>query len=344
MGEIAPLVRRPIQVDPESTYREIGIKSFARGVFHKPPSSGLEIGQKRVFSIEPGDLLFNIVFAWEGAVAVASEGERGTIGSHRFLTCVVNNEVADVRYLYWWFSRGEGRDQLLKSSPGGAGRNRTLGVDKLAAIQVPLPPIDEQRRIVSRIDALAAKLSEAKIVRQEAITTAKALLPSLLHEHFVERASAWHREPMHCVATITGRQVDPIPPTYCNLPHINGENIESGTCRLLPYRTALEDGVRSNKYMFSSGTVLYSKIRPYLRKATFVEFDGLCSADIYPMRVIHTRSILNSSSGRSSLTPSPITQTGSRAAPECRSSTAISCFRLRFRFHPSLSSSASSRN
>lgn len=287
MGEIAPLVRRPVQLNPESTYREIGIRSFGRGVFHKAPVIGLEIGQKRVFSIEPGDLLFNIVFAWEGAVAVASGEERGMIGSHRFLTCVVNSEVADARYLYWWFSRGEGRDQLLKASPGGAGRNRTLGVDKLAAIQVPLPPISEQSRIVSHIDGLAAKMSEAKAARQEAIKAAKALLPSLLHEHFVKCASAWHREPMRRIASITDKQVDPVLPAYNDLPHINGENIESGTCQLLPYRTALEDGVRSNKYLFSSGTVLYSKIRPYLRKATFVDFDGLCSADVYPMRVIH---------------------------------------------------------
>ena len=65
MGEVAPLVRRPVPVDPEGIYREIGIRSFARGVFHKTPTTGLEIGQKRVFAIEQGDLLFNIVFAWE---------------------------------------------------------------------------------------------------------------------------------------------------------------------------------------------------------------------------------------------------------------------------------------
>src|ERR1700721_57294 len=122
MAEIAPLLRRSVHVKPDEEYREIGIRSFARGVFHKRPTTGLEIGEKRVFSIEPGDLLFNIVFAWEGAVAVASEAERGMIGSHRFLTCVVNGDLADARYLFWWFSRGEGREQLLRASPGGAGR------------------------------------------------------------------------------------------------------------------------------------------------------------------------------------------------------------------------------
>jgi type I restriction enzyme S subunit len=168
MADVAPLVRRPVHVDVGATYREIGIRSFAKGVFHKSPTTGLEIGDKRVFLIKPGDLLFNIVFAWEGAVAVASESEEGTIGSHRFLTCIPNPEISDPHFLFWWFSRGEGREQLLRASPGGAGRNRTLGVDKLAALQVPLPPLAEQRRIVAQIEFLATKLSRARELRREA--------------------------------------------------------------------------------------------------------------------------------------------------------------------------------
>lgn len=184
MGHIAPLVRRPIETVADQSYREIGIRSFGKGVFHKAPTTGLEIGSKRVFAIEPGDLLFNIVFAWEGAVAVASESENGMIGSHRFLTCVVNKEKADPWYLNHWFSRGEGRDRLLWASPGGAGRNRTLGVEKLAAIEVPLPPLAEQRRIVARIDDLATKVEEARRLRDQAVAELQAFMPKHLANIF----------------------------------------------------------------------------------------------------------------------------------------------------------------
>jgi type I restriction enzyme S subunit len=180
MAEIAPLVRRPIQVDAEMTYREIGIRSFGKGVFHKSPTTDLEIGEKRVFVIKPGDLLFNIVFAWEGAVAVATAAEEGTIGSHRFLTCVPNAEIADPYFLFWWFSRGEGREQLLRASPGGAGRNRTLGIDKLAAIQVPVPPLAVQRSIVASIGKLKAKLDEACKLREEAVAESQLVLASVI--------------------------------------------------------------------------------------------------------------------------------------------------------------------
>ena len=80
---------------------------------------------------------------------------------------------------------------------------------------------------------------------------------------------------------VKDRQVDPKFPEYAQLLHISGENIQSKTCKLLPYRTAEEDGVKSNNYLFSPDTILYSKIRPYLQKAVYVDFQGVCSADIY---------------------------------------------------------------
>jgi hypothetical protein len=200
MGSIAPLVRRPVDTAADASYREIGIKSFGKGVFHKAPTTGLEIGAKRVFAIEPGDLLFNIVFAWEGAVAVASEAERDMIGSHRFLTCVVDTTKADPRYLSYWFNRGEGRDRLLWASPGGAGRNRTLGVEKLAAIEVPLPPLVVQRRIVERVENLASKVEEARRLRDGAIAEANAIFIVALGQLFNNPSKAWNNATVDVVA------------------------------------------------------------------------------------------------------------------------------------------------
>jgi type I restriction enzyme S subunit len=178
MREIAPLVRRPIETAPDQFYPEVGIRSFGRGVFHKEPKTGLELGEKRLFEWKLGDLLFNIVFAWEGAVAVASQEEDGKVGSHRFLTCVVDPRLAEARYLFWWFTHGKGRDRLLQASPGGAGRNRTLGVEKLAAIEVPLPSLEEQRRIATRLATVVALVNERRSAIEAAEQETQALLRS----------------------------------------------------------------------------------------------------------------------------------------------------------------------
>jgi type I restriction enzyme S subunit len=97
--------------------------------------------------------------------------------------------------------------------------------------------------------------------------------------------SGWRWVRLGDVCQISARQVDPKTPEFGSLSHVNGENIEGGKCRLLYLRTAAEEGMTSGKYLFEPGDVLYSKLRPYLRKAVVVDFRGVCSADMYPIRV-----------------------------------------------------------
>ena len=83
------------------------------------------------------------------------------------------------------------------------------------------------------------------------------------------------------VAKVESNLVDPA--SYPNSPHVAPNHIQSKTSRLLPYTTIAEDGVTSSKHHFLPGQILYSKIRPYLAKAVLVSFEGLCSADMYPI-------------------------------------------------------------
>lgn len=163
LAEIAPIVRRPVEIRHDQAYPELGIRSFARGTFHKPALSGADVGTKRLFRIEPGDLVFSNVFSWEGAIAVASPADAGRFGSHRFITCVVDRGRANATYLKLYLTASqEGRAQVLQASPGGAGRNRTLGVERMGQIQVPLPPLPEQQAVVAGLEALAEKTREVE--------------------------------------------------------------------------------------------------------------------------------------------------------------------------------------
>jgi len=186
MAEVAPLVRRPVEIDLDAAYPELGVRSFGRGTFHKPELPGAEVGNKKLFRICAGDLLFNIVFAWEGAVAVAQPEDEGRVGSHRFLSCVPAPETATVEFLRFYFSTPEGLQRLGEASPGGAGRNRTLGLKKLEALQVPVPLIDRQHWF----DRLQAKAREARAIRASTAQDVEALIPAMLHEIFGGRAKA----------------------------------------------------------------------------------------------------------------------------------------------------------
>ena len=180
MSKVAPLVRRPVDVDPDRSYPELGVRSFGRGTFHKPALSGTEVGSKRLFRIWGGDLLFNIVFAWEGAVAIAQSEDDQRVGSHRFLTCVPNPRLVTGEFLHYYFLTFEGLQKLGDASPGGAGRNRTLGLKKLATIEVPVPCMSNQ----SWFNRIRRQVRQVELMHTSATQETDSVIPVLLHRAF----------------------------------------------------------------------------------------------------------------------------------------------------------------
>ena len=86
------------------------------------------------------------------------------------------------------------------------------------------------------------------------------------------------------VVDIDAPMVDPRLDEYTDMFHVGPDRIEKGTGRLLKCQTAREESLISKKFLFNDSYVLYSKIRPYLRKCALATFTGLCSADMYPVR------------------------------------------------------------
>jgi len=185
VGDVLSLRRRAVDVDPGSKYAEIGIRSFGRGIFHKEAVSGADLGAKRVFRIEPGDLVVSNVFAWEGAIAVASEAEAGRVGSHRFMTFVPINDCIDTSWASWYFRSEQGLELIRQASPGSAGRNRTLAIERFEALEIPVPPIDEQRPVAEHLDRVASGVDRLRVVRMR--TTQLAVAIPLAMRTYLER-------------------------------------------------------------------------------------------------------------------------------------------------------------
>lgn len=180
MGEIAPLVRRPVTIDPDATYPELGARSFGRGLFTKPDVIGAEVTWQSLYRIETGDLVFSNIKAWEGAFAIAEAEHGGKYGSHRYLTCVPDPDQVTAGYLWYYLQSEAGMRSINEASPGSADRNRTLATKRLAAIDVPVPPLDAQRWF----DALQAKAKAARKAQADAAAELTALLPAMLNEAF----------------------------------------------------------------------------------------------------------------------------------------------------------------
>ncbi|HFQ5289399.1 TPA: restriction endonuclease subunit S [Vibrio vulnificus] len=180
MSKVAPLERRKVEIDVNVEYPELGVRCFGNGTFHKPILDGMDVGTKKLYQMVPGDLVFSNVFAWEGAIAVVKKEDEGRVGSHRFITCLPKSGVVTADFLCFYFLTTEGLEKIQAASPGGAGRNRTLGLKKLENIEVPVPDYDKQLWF-SQLQSYVEKIKQAQ---SENATELEALMPSILDKAF----------------------------------------------------------------------------------------------------------------------------------------------------------------
>jgi type I restriction enzyme S subunit len=186
LGELLRLERRRVQVEPEKLYQEIGIYCFGRGIFHKTPRTGFEVGEKDLFLMKQGDFILQVTFAWEGAIAIVSAAEDGMYGSTRYPTFRVDESRCVPQFLLNYFRTEQGRQQLVNICPGSAGRNRVLSIKRIPEVLVPLPPLAEQRRVVARVEELATHIHEARTLRHQAAEEAEALDRHVARDLFPE--------------------------------------------------------------------------------------------------------------------------------------------------------------
>lgn len=180
IGKLVKRVKRPVEINPDQIYQEIGIRSHGKGIFHKEECLGKEIGTKKIFWVKPNTFVLNIVFAWEQAVSRTTYQEEGMVASHRFPMYQPLDDLLDLDYLVNFFLTRRGKSLLGLVSPGGAGRNKTLNQDAFRKLDIPVPPIGEQKRISSIIYDFDREIRILIRYNNVLITQKRALMQNLL--------------------------------------------------------------------------------------------------------------------------------------------------------------------
>lgn len=182
-----------------------------------------------------------------------------------------------------------------------------ISAEEVSSVLLAVPPIQEQRAISAYLKAETAWLDALVAAKQRLIDLLaekrKAIIATAVTRGLDPKVKLrdsgvpWLGEiPAHwqllkfgwCVTIVEG-QVDPEDDEFSVWPLIAPNHVESGTGRLLALESAADQGAVSGKYQCRPDDVIYSKIRPALRKATLAPKACLCSADMYPMRVVRER-------------------------------------------------------
>jgi type I restriction enzyme S subunit len=242
-----------------------------------------EVAGSYTYFAEGDVLLAKITPCFEnGKLGIARNLVNGVgFGSSEYIVIRPSPEV-DADFLYHFLDRATFREEGAKQMTGAVGHKR-VPKEYVEGALIPVPTIEEQRRIVTLLDEAFSDIVTAKANAEKNLQNARELFDNALQSLVDGTSNDWTQRTMAEVCDITSKLVDPREDQYLDLPHVGAGNIESKTSALVDVKTAREENLISGKFLFDESMVLYSKIRPYLMKVVRPDFNGLCSADIYPL-------------------------------------------------------------
>jgi type I restriction enzyme, S subunit len=180
-SEILRRVERRLVVDDDVEYATVGVRWYGNGAFVRERLLGAGIARKQQWTIRTGDVVYNKLFAWKGAFAIATDAVDGHLVSDKFPTYAVDQSIVDPRFLVYYFRTADIAMQAARLSKGAAAISKlTLNPPQFWDLTIPLPDLDEQRRLVAVLSDAEMRIAQAGRLRAEATAEADALVKSAI--------------------------------------------------------------------------------------------------------------------------------------------------------------------
>jgi type I restriction enzyme S subunit len=208
-GDVLLSVSRPEQVAADRMYRTLGVQWYAKGLFVREEKPGHDIRATELYRVELGDFVYNRLFAWKGSFGIVDSDTTGGYVSGEFPCFRVSADKAEAKYLHYYLSQERVWADIERNSSGQTNVSRLrLKEPDFLKMEIPLPPLAEQQRIVARIEALARRVEEARGLRAQAVEEAEAILKSTRVEIFAELDLEKFGKPLSDIATfLDGKRI-----------------------------------------------------------------------------------------------------------------------------------------
>lgn len=193
LGEVLRRSERLIPLDPEATYKEVKVRINGKGVVERRLVQGVEIASDRRYEARQGQFIISRIDARHGASGLIPPELDGAVVTNDFPLFDVATNRLDPAFLSWMSKTASFVELCKRASEGTTNRVR-LSEERFKALEIPLPPLDEQRRIVARIDDLAAKVEEARGLRTETAKEHDMLLKAFIGSRFAQLEAQYTRK------------------------------------------------------------------------------------------------------------------------------------------------------
>lgn len=177
LGEVMTRVQDAVVVDPSASYPNLGIYSFGRGLFAKPPIEGANTSAKTLFRVRSDQFIYSRLFAFEGAYGIVPEHLDGFFVSNEFPTFDADPQRMDARWLASYLRSPDRWTELAATSTGLGVRRQRVPVEALLAYEVWLPPLEAQREMLRAI----RHLSDTRTGRVAIEQRISSLVPAALN-------------------------------------------------------------------------------------------------------------------------------------------------------------------
>jgi type I restriction enzyme S subunit len=288
LGEVLTKLEEWTDINPTDTYNEITVRLWGKGVTLRREVEGSEIASGRRLVARAGQFILSRIDARNGALGLVPDSLDGAVVSNDFPLFTPNPSRLLPAFLDW-MSKTRSFVEICKAASEGTTNRVRLQEDRFFRMTIPLPPVPEQRRIVARIEELAAKLNEARGLRQKSVNEAERMLVCMAHRYDLADATktqqGWRRiqlgDVMDCVDDSLRVQADR------SFPNLGIYSFGRGLFHKAPIDGALTSALTLRRVR--KGQFIYSRLFAFEGAYAFVgnDFDGYFVSNEYPTFECH---------------------------------------------------------
>ncbi|MBC8389834.1 MAG: restriction endonuclease subunit S [Actinobacteria bacterium] len=262
---------------PKDRYLSLGIRSHCKGTFIREVENPYNVMMESLYIVKKDDLIVNITFAWEGAVALIKEADEGAFVSHRFPTYTFDRNIVIPEYFKYLIPSKRFIYELGIISPGGAGRNRVLNRKDFMHLQFVMPPIEEQKKIADILLTWDRTIETVTTLINKKTLLKKGLMQKLLtkgigHTKFRktllgEIPLEWKVKRLNELGNLKGGSGFKIKyqgNKECNIPFykVSDMNLPVNNIFMKDCNNTIDEQIRKKlgAYLFKENTIIFAKV------------------------------------------------------------------------------------